>query len=67
MGKRQKQIYDYIKDFIQENQYSPTMREIAKAVELKSVSTVHSHLEKMREKGYIDFVNSSPRTLRVMQ
>lgn len=66
MGKRQQQIYDFIKSYIAENQHAPSMREVAKGVGLKSPSTVHGHLDRMREKGYIDFTDSLPRTLRVI-
>ena len=66
MSERQQKIYDFIKKHIAENQYAPTIREITTAVGLKSPSTVHGHLDRMREKGYIDFVNSSSRTLRIV-
>lgn len=66
MGNRQQQIYDFIKRYIAEKQYAPTVREITVAVGLKSPSTTHGHLDRMREKGYIDFADSLPRTLRVI-
>lgn len=66
MGNRQQLIYDFIKGYIDQNQYPPTIREIATGVGLKSSSTVHGHLDRMRDKGYIDFVDSLPRTLRVI-
>lgn len=66
MGTKQQQIYDFIKKHIAEKQYSPSVREITKAVELKSTSTTHGHLDRMRKKGLIDFVDSLPRTLRVI-
>ena len=66
MGERQKKIYDYIKYYIEENKYPPTIREIATGVGLKSSSTVHGHLDRMRKSGYIDFADSLPRTLRII-
>lgn len=66
MRERQQKIYDYIKSYIEEKQYPPTIREIAKAVGLNSPSTVHGHLDRMRRKGYIDFIDSLPRTLRIL-
>ena len=66
MGKRQQQIYYFIKVYIEENQFAPSMREIAKGVGLKSPSTVHGHLDRMRDKGYIDFKDTFSRTLRVI-
>ncbi|MEK3955356.1 LexA family protein [Psychrobacillus sp. FSL K6-1464] len=67
MNKRQLQIYEYIKIFLAENKYSPSMREVGIAVGLKSSSTIHGHLETMRKNGYIDFINSSPRTLQIIR
>ena len=66
MGDRQQKIYDFVKVYIEVNKYSPTMREIATGVGLKSPSTVHGHLDRMRENGYVDFVDSTARTLRVV-
>ena len=66
MSSRQLEIYDFIKGYIAKNQYPPTIREITTAVGLKSPSTVHGHLDKMRDNGYIDFVNTSSRTLRIV-
>lgn len=67
MGERQKKIYEYIIKYIEENRYSPTTREITKGVNIKSVSTVHGHLVKMREKGYINFIDSFPRTISIVE
>ncbi|MEK3993734.1 hypothetical protein MKY29_03180 [Psychrobacillus sp. FSL K6-2365] len=67
MNKRQRDIYDFIKHFLNEHNYAPSMREITTAVGLKSVSTTHGHLERLRNKGYIDFINTLPRTLQIIR
>ncbi|WP_419962196.1 helix-turn-helix domain-containing protein [Psychrobacillus sp. BM2] len=67
MNKRQLQIYVYIKNFISEKNYSPSIREIANAVGYSSSSSVHRHLDTMREKGYIDFIDSYSRTLQIIR
>lgn len=67
MSKRQLLIYAYIKDYIKNNQYSPTVKEITDAVGLKSTSTTHGHLERMRKQGYIDFINMRSRTLQIIR
>lgn len=67
MSKRQLQIYEYIEKYLIENKYPPSIREIAVGVGLKSSSTVHGHLGRMRDKGYIDFVNSAVRTLQIIR
>ena len=66
MSERQKNILKYIKSYTAENQYPPTLREIATAVGLKSQSTVHGHLERLKVKGYVNFIASRPRTLTVV-
>lgn len=67
MTERQRVIFEFIKKYIEENRYSPTTREITQGVNLKSVSTVHEHLVKMRKNGYIDYIDSFPRTLSIVE
>lgn len=50
---KQQQILDYIKDEILKRGYPPTVREIGETVNLKSTSSVHSHLETLEKNGYI--------------
>lgn len=68
MGKekitaKQQEVYDFIKSYIESNGYSPSTRDIGVGVSLKSTSSVFSHLENLKRKGYIDFNESSPRTI----
>ena len=51
--KRLEEIYDYIKNFIDDNSFPPTVREIGDKFSIKSTSTVHYYLEKLRERGLI--------------
>ena len=53
LTEKQREIYDYIKWFLRERSYSPSVREIAAAVGLKSPSTVHFHLKAMEEQGFL--------------
>lgn len=52
-GKKQQEIYEYLQKFQSEHGYPPSVREIGAAVNLKSPSTVHLHLKKLAEAGYI--------------
>jgi len=54
LTKRQKQILDYIKKFIKEKNYSPSFEEIRKHFRFVSKSTVHHHIETLKEKGYLN-------------
>ena len=51
--KRLEEMYEYIQRFIDENSYSPSVREIGERFDIKSTSTVHYYLEKMRALGLI--------------
>lgn len=63
--KRQRQIYEYIKEYQKENGYPPSVREMASAVGLSSPSTVHAHLSALEERGLIKRDASKPRALEV--
>lgn len=66
MTNRQQQIYDFIKKHIEDKKYPPTIREICTAMGIKSSSTVHEHLSKMRKGGHINFMDSLPRTISII-
>ena len=51
--KKREEIYTFLINFIKENGYQPTVREIAYAVNLKSISTVYGHLEMLEKDGLI--------------
>jgi repressor LexA len=62
---RQKQILTYIKDMVHAKGYPPSVREIGTAVGLRSSSTVHSHLTKLEELGFVRRDPTKPRALEV--
>ena len=53
LNKREKAILKFIEKQVTEKGYPPSVREIGKAVGLKSTATVHGYLAKLEEKGYI--------------
>jgi len=53
LTRRQREIYDYLGAFIEENGYAPSLEEIAAHFGLSSVATVHEHLENLEEKGVV--------------
>jgi len=59
-------IIDYIKEEVSEKGYPPSVREIAKAVGLASSSTVHGHLLRLENKGYIRRDPTKPRAIEVL-
>ncbi len=53
LTKRQRQIFDFISEFVEERGYSPSLEEIAAAFGLSSVATVHKHVKHLVDKGYL--------------
>ena len=53
LTKRQRQIYDYICEFVQVKGYSPSLEEIGANFGLRSVATVHKHVQHLVEKKYL--------------
>jgi len=65
LTKRQVDLFNAIKVYIEDNGHSPSYRELADISGLKSTSTVSGHLEKLKAKGYINFIRGAPRTLTI--
>ena len=61
----QDKIYDFIFRYIKDTGYSPTVREICMALDIKSTSTVSLHLKKLHERGLIDKKNGTCRSLTI--
>lgn len=67
LTKRQKEILDYIQNFIKDNVFSPSLEEIRNAFSLKAISTVHEHLENLKKKGYISKDMNQARGIQVKE
>ena len=63
---KQQEILDYIKEEILKKGYPPAVREICEAVNLKSTSSVHSHLETLEKNGYIRRDPTKPRAIEII-
>ncbi len=64
--KRQKQILDFINQYVSVNGHSPTLQEIADALSLRSLATVHEHLQALSRKGIIRRFEGSVRGIEVL-
>src|SRR6195256_5632799 len=51
--RRQRQVYDFISEFVQKNGYSPSFEEIGQGLELSSLATVHKHISNLEKKGLL--------------
>jgi len=63
----QQQLYDWLIDYIKQNQHSPSIRQMMRAMGLKSPAPVQSRLEHLRTKGYIDWTDGKARTIRILK
>jgi len=63
LTKKQKQVFDFINDYISENGISPTIEETRKKLKLKAVSTIHEHINTLRDKGYLSTGVNSARSI----
>lgn len=64
--KKQEEILTYIKSQILSRGFPPSVREICEAVNLKSTSSVHSHLETLEKNGYIHRDPTKPRAIEIL-
>lgn len=63
--KRQKEVLEFIKSFITNKGYSPTLEEIRKKLHLSAVSTVHQHINALIDKGYIKKFDNLARAIEI--
>ena len=66
LTKKQEEILNFIKQQILERGFPPSVRDICLAVNLRSTSSVHSHLETLERKGYIRRDPTKPRTIEIL-
>lgn len=63
---RERQILDFIAQFIQRYGYAPTLKEIGDSVSMHSPATVHEHVDRLRQKGFIKKLDGTARGLEVV-
>lgn len=63
----QQELYDWIVEYININKYSPSIREMMLAMNLRSPAPIQSRLERIKSKGYIDWLEGQARTIQVLR
>lgn len=63
---RERQVLEFIMQFSQRYGYAPTLKEMAQAMGLSSVATVHEHLEHLRSKGFIKKLDGAARGIELV-
>ena len=67
LTKRQREIFDFIKEYSGRHGYPPTVRDIGKAIGLTSSSTVHAHLSNLEKLGLVRRDPTKPRALELLR
>lgn len=67
LTKRQKQVYDYTKSYINKKGFSPTLEEIKKHFRLSSLSTIHQHIGVLADKGFVTKNDNSARGISLVE
>jgi repressor LexA len=64
--KRQRQVYDYISNFVQTHGYSPSFEEIGGGLGLSSLATVHKHISNLEKKGLLKRDYNRSRSIDIL-
>jgi len=67
LTKRQKEILTYLKEFLDNKEYSPTLEEIAEHFGLASLNGVYKHLKVLEERGFIKRLANRARSIQVIE
>ena len=65
LTKRQKEVLDYIADFVEEHGYSPSYEELAQGLKVASLATVHKHIEGLEARNYLRRGFNQSRSLEI--
>jgi repressor LexA len=66
LTRRQKQVFDFLVDFINRHGYSPSFEEIGTGLGLSSLATVHKHMQTLEKKGFIRRSYNQSRSVEVV-
>lgn len=64
---RERQLLEFITQFIQRYGYSPTLKEIGEALGMGSPATVHEHVDRLRQKGFVRKLDGTARGIEVVE
>lgn len=66
LTQAQQELYDWLCEYIRVSQHAPSIRQMMKAMNLRSPAPIQSRLERLRSKGYIDWTEGKARTIRIL-
>lgn len=66
LTEAQRELYEWLVEYIRQAQHAPSIRQMMSAMNLKSPAPVQSRLERLQAKGYIDWTKGKARTMRIL-
>ncbi|MGI0491107.1 transcriptional repressor LexA [Alkalinema pantanalense CENA528] len=66
LTEAQQELYDWLTEYINEHQHSPSIRQMMRAMDLRSPAPVQSRLDHLKKKGYIAWEEGQARTIRLL-
>ncbi len=66
LTQAQKELYDWLIEYIRLEQHAPSIRQMMRAMNLKSPAPIQSRLERLRNKGFIDWTEGKARTMKIL-
>jgi repressor LexA len=67
LTQAQQELYDWLIEYIRTTQHAPSIRQMMRAMNLRSPAPIQSRLERLRAKGYIDWTEGKARTIRILR
>ncbi len=67
LTEKQTKVLESIKNYIKEHEISPTIRELCEINNVSSTQTIHEYLQKLKEKGYISYIEHSGRSIKLLK
>ena len=67
LTKKQKELFDYLKEYISSNQISPSFEEMKEAVNLKSKSGIHRLITSLEQRGFIKRLKHKARAMEIIE
>lgn len=63
----QKKVFESLKEFIEDNGFAPTERELCQKAGCSSRAVLHRHLVRLKFEGFIDYIPQKSRTIRILR
>jgi repressor LexA len=67
LTKAQQELYNWLVEYIRDNQHAPSIRQMMLAMSLKSPAPIQSRLEHLRNKGFIEWAEGKARTIKILK